>query len=357
MSEAEPLDWRDASHLLCVRLDSIGDVLMTGPAIRALKESYPGRRITLLTSPAGERAARLLPEVDEAIAYAAPWMKGATEDAAAALALVRCLRERRPDGAVLFTVYSQSPLPAALLCYVADIPLCLARCREIPYYLLTHHVTGTEPKAGVRHEVERQLDLVATIGCRTEDDRLRVSVSQAQRAAARLMLQQWIVVHPGGTTASRRYSPQSYALALRRLIREEGVQVLLTGSAAEAPLLAEIERMAQVPVAALAEDFDLGVLAAVIELAPIMLTNNNTGPAHLAATGTPVVDLYALTNPQQTPWRVPCRVLNRDVPCRWCYRSVCPEGHHNCLGLVPPDEVVDAVLDLLAETAPRAAPA
>src|SRR5881275_392859 len=57
--------WKNAKNLLCVRLDSLGDVLMTGPAIRALKESSPGRRITLLTSAGGEAAGRLLPEVDE----------------------------------------------------------------------------------------------------------------------------------------------------------------------------------------------------------------------------------------------------------------------------------------------------
>jgi ADP-heptose:LPS heptosyltransferase len=70
-----------------------------------------------------------------------------------------------------------------------------------------------------------------------------------------------------------------------------------------------------------------------------------------AALGVPVVDLYALTNPQHTPWQVPSRVLSHDVPCRWCYRSVCPMGHHLCLRGVEPDEVVAAVHDLLQETA------
>ncbi|MGA8351985.1 MAG: glycosyltransferase family 9 protein, partial [Isosphaeraceae bacterium] len=77
---------------------------------------------------------------------------------------------------------------------------------------------------------------------------------------------------------------------------------------------------------------------------------NNTGPVHVAAAvGTPVVDLYALTNPQHTPWGVPNRVLNHDVPCKYCYKSVCPEGHHHCLTLVPPEAVVEAVRALFAE--------
>jgi ADP-heptose:LPS heptosyltransferase len=67
--------WAQATNLLCVRLDSIGDVLMTTPAIRALRESVPGRRITLLTSPSGAEAARLVPDIDDVIVYEAPWMK------------------------------------------------------------------------------------------------------------------------------------------------------------------------------------------------------------------------------------------------------------------------------------------
>ena len=71
-------------------------------------------------------------------------------------------------------------------------------------------------------------------------------------------------------------------------------------------------------------------------------------PAHLsAAVGTPVVDLYALTNPQHTPWGVPHRVLFRDVPCRYCYKSVCPLGHNDCLHAIEPREVVAAACELL----------
>ncbi|RPI21326.1 MAG: glycosyl transferase, partial [Chloroflexota bacterium] len=69
-----------------------------------------------------------------------------------------------------------------------------------------------------------------------------------------------------------------------------------------------------------------------------------------AAVGTPIVDLYALTNPQHTPWMVPNRVLNYDVPCKYCYKRVCPEGHHDCLRRVSPDTIVQAALELFEET-------
>jgi ADP-heptose:LPS heptosyltransferase len=65
-----------------------------------------------------------------------------------------------------------------------------------------------------------------------------------------------------------------------------------------------------------------------------------------------VCDLYALTNPQHTPWQVVHRVLNHDVECRFCFKSVCPQRHHRCLAAVAPAQVVAAVREL-AQT-PRA---
>ena len=357
--------WDTAANILAVRLDSIGDVLMTTPALRAVKQSRPGRRVTLLTSPSGAEAAALVPEVDRVIVYEAPWMKATAPrpDSRADHALIERLRAEDFDAAVVFTVYSQNPLPAVLLCYLADIPLRLAHCRENPYQLLTDWVKETEPDDGIRHEVRRQLDLVAAVGCRTADERLSARVAHADRVRVRSLLaavgvgpgRPRVVVHPGATAESRRYPPDLYAEACRRLVMEDGCQVIFTGSEGERPLVDSIQRGMTAPSASLAGRLSLGELAALLELTPVLVTNN-TGPAHLAAAvGTPVVNLYALTNPQHTPWGVPSRVLYHDVPCKFCYKSVCPEGHGNCLRLVPPEAVVTAVRELMA--LPAAAPA
>ena len=83
-------------------------------------------------------------------------------------------------------------------------------------------------------------------------------------------------------------------------------------------------------------------LCALISAANLLISNN-TGPVHIAAAvGTRTVDIYALTNPQHTPWKVESRVLTHDVPCKYCYKSVCPEGHHDCLRLISPQQVVAA---------------
>jgi len=351
--------WEDARNVLCVRLDAMGDVLMTGPAIRALAYARPGRRLTLLTSPGGAQAARLLPELDDVIPYEAPWMKASPVRTSSAgdRRMADRLRHGRFDGAIVFTCYTQSPLPAAWLCLLADIPLRLAHCRENPYQLLTDWIAESEPDTRVRHEVRRQLDLVSCIGCSIPDDRMSIVVGTAAADRVERLLDEridrakrWVAMHPGATAESRRYPPELFAAAARRLVQALDCQVVWTGVEAEQVLIEEIRLAMREPSVSLAGLLDLEELAAFLAKAPLLISNN-TGAVHLAsAVGTPVVDLYALTNPQHTPWRVPCRVLYHDVPCRFCYKSVCPEGHHLCLRGLTPDTVVAAAFDLLEET-------
>jgi lipopolysaccharide heptosyltransferase II len=338
--------WRDVANLLCVRLDSLGDVLMTTPAMRAFRETFPGSRLTLLTSPAGAALGGLLPEVDRMIAFKAPWMKPAADNSLQELRFLEQLREGSFDAAVIFTVYSQSALPAAYLCYLAGIPRRLAHCRENPYQLLTDWIADPEPSASVRHEVRRQLDLAAAVGCRTANEHLsfRVPESAVERVAALSLPSPLVLVHPGASAASRRYPPESYSSALDLLGRE----VVFTGDPAEKALVESVRSRLAVPSRSLAGELSVAELGALIDAADLLICNN-TGPAHIAAAlGTPVVELYALTNPQHTPWQVESRVLFHEVPCRNCYKSVCPAGHHDCLRGVAPQRVAAAARELLA---------
>jgi lipopolysaccharide heptosyltransferase II len=324
-------------------------VLMTTPAMRACRETF-GCRVTLLTSRAGAAAARHVPEVDEVITYAAPWMKVAVPDAHEPL--LQELKKGKFDAAAIFTVYSQSALPAAYLCTLAGIPRRLAHCHENPYHLLTDWQPDPEPAQRVRHEVARQLELVASVGARTSDERLSFDVpawahQRVQRILER-MERQVVVVHVGASAASRRYPPEQYARAVDLLIERTGCAALFTGDAGEEALVRSVQDAMTHRTLSLVGTLELAELAALIAQADLLICNN-TGPAHIAAAvDTPVVDLYALTNPQHTPWQVKSRVLYHDVPCRNCYKSVCPAGHHDCLKRVAPERVTEAALELLA---------
>jgi lipopolysaccharide heptosyltransferase II len=359
-------DWKSAQRILCIRLDTIGDVIMTAPAMLALKTAHPDRQITLMTSSAGAVAAPLL-SLDQLIVYDAPWLKATSPQRSSTpeFEMIEQLRQAQFDAAIIFTVYSQNPLPSAFLCYMAGIPLRLAHCHENPYQLLTHWLPDPEPTQCIRHEVRRQLDLVASTGCDISaflDDPsydrqlLRLDSLIVQAVQKRLIQmglhfdQPWIVIHPGATAPSRRYPPESFAAVAQELAQNHQIQVVFTGTKAENEWIESIRFMIEAPSFSLVDQLTLGELAALLKLAPLLLSNN-TAPVHLAsAIGTPVVDLYALTNPQHTPWSVPHHVLFHEVSCKFCYKSICPEEHHHCLRLVHPEQVIQAVLSLLEQT-------
>lgn len=356
--------WRAVRRVLAVRLDNLGDLLMTTPAIAAIGESVPGVRLGLLTSSAGASLAAGLPFVDEVLTFDAPWVKSGEAALAsqppgvAERRLLELIRRKAYDAAVIFTVCTQSALPAALLCRMAGIPLRLAHARENPYGLLSHWVPEVDRvQDGMRHEVERQLALVESVGWRTDDTRLRLRPSDAQRRRVAALLEAaglgvgapYIVVHPGASAASRRWPATRFGIAAAAIARQTGAAVVFTGEHPEHLLIEQARLEMEVPSVSLEGQLDVGELAALIGGARLVLANN-TGPAHVAAAaGTPVVVLYAQTNPQHTPWRVASRVMYHDVPCRNCLRSVCPMGHHDCLMKVSSQAVVQAALELMGE--------
>lgn len=358
-------EWGRARRVLLVRLDNLGDVLMSTPAFAAVRESLPQASLTLLAAPAAwALAPHLGPWLDEVIAFDAPWVKAG--DAAlprardalggAERALLRRLGRAHFDAAIVFTVCTQSALPAALLCRMAGIPLRLAHARENPYGLLSHWVPDSDQIApDMRHEVRRQLDLVATVGLRTADERLRFRLDPADAAplARRLAAaglapgQDYVLLHPGASAPSRRYPVALLADAATRLARAGAPALVACAGPGEEALLQQLCQAMPQPPHRLDGELSLGELAQLIAGARLLVANNS-GPVHLAAAlGTPVVDLYALTNPQHTPWQVPARVLSQDVPCRNCLKSICPQGHQRCLTGVAPERVARAVLEMV----------
>ncbi|HOG47073.1 MAG TPA: glycosyltransferase family 9 protein [Anaerolineae bacterium] len=349
--------WGEARRILLVRLDSLGDAILMTPAFHAIKETQPGAHLTLLTSPVGAQLMGLDPDLDDVLVYNSPmsdaWLE-LPHTPERELGLVATLREREFDGAIIWTSYHQSPLPAAMLAYLAGIPLRAGATDDGAGSLLTtrHHWPP-----GLYHEVDRALSLVGALGYHTRDAQLVLRVPAAVRRAVwrRLKaagvdpLRLLVVLHPGCSMPARTYDWQRFAAVADLLAARLDAQVVLTGSAAEVPLVARVQSRLAHPAVSWAGQSSLAELAALIEMADLVITNN-TGPAHIAAAvRTPVVDLFAWTNPpeQWRPWRVPQRLLNRPVPCRLCYQRICPYDH-SCLDLSPA-QVVEAATDLLEE--------
>ena len=294
---------------------------MASPAIRALKETF-GSRITLLTSRAGSLICQNLDCLDDTIVTDLPWVKSDGCTGKELLALAAELKQRSFDAAVIFTVYSQTSFPAATLAFMANIPVRVAYARENPYQLLTHWVPDPEPYEHIKHQVERDLLLVAKLGAGTADDHLMLRINEAEKHSFRQKLgeigvdsaQPYLVFHPGVSEQKREYPVDQWIGAGRLLAKEYGLPILVSGSGAEKGLADTIAEGIGEAAVSVAGMLSLGEFISLIEGARCVVSVN-TATIHIAAaTQTPVVVLYAQTNPQHTPWKSPHLILPFSVP-------------------------------------------
>jgi ADP-heptose:LPS heptosyltransferase len=336
--------------LAAIRPDGMGDVLLTGPAVRAMSRSG---RVAFLAGPAGAAAAELLPGVHRVVRCAIPWIDPDPGPAGVRTLsrVIGSIRALRTDEAVIFTSFHQSPLPMALALRLAGVRRISAISDDYPGSLLDvrHRVTGDMPEA------ERNLSLARAAGFRLPGgDDGRLAVREPLPDTAGLTGDgRYVVVHPGASVPARRPS----AAVLGGIVTEltaAGHRVVITGTAAERPLAAQVRGHAAAagpgPVTDLSGRTSLAALASVLAGADAAVAPN-TGAAHLAAAvGTPVVSLFAPVVPaaRWAPFGVPSVVLgDQGAPCAGSRARRCPVPGHPCLDAVDPREVADAVAALL----------
>ncbi len=347
-------------RVLFVRLDNLGDVLLMTPAFRAVRQALPEAHLALLAGPTGCEVGRLDPDIDETILYHAPSEDvyfRLSQDPGREMRVIETLRAHNFDAAIIFTSYKQSALPAAYLCYLAGIPLRAAGSFEGPGSLLTHR-HRYEETVPPKHETLRGLELTQFLGFPSvEPEMVLVPGDEDEEGASRLLerhdVERFLLVHPGSSASSRAYPPNRYATVVEGLARKCGLPVLVTGGSGEEDLSRQVAGSTGI---AIGGETSFGEFAALVGQAAVVVTNN-TGTTHVAsAMKTPVVTVFAGTNPpeQWGPWRTPSRLITHPVPCAPCYKRVCPIGHE-CLTGIAPHSVVDAALDLLHASLPRTA--
>lgn len=365
---------RYGPRVLAVRSDSAGDVLLTGPALRAV--AGHASHLTVLCGPRGRDAARLLPGIDEIIEWSVPWIDAQPSAVLCAdvEALVKQVDAGRFEEAVIFTSFHQSPLPMALLLRMAGIGRISAISVDYPGSLLdVRHRVDEEPAGEPPPEPERALSLAVAAGFAPQpwDDgrlRLRPELDGAGEVRAELVAglgpdgvrEGFVTVHPGASVPARACPPRRCREIVAALVAA-GHRVVVTGSPRERDLTGYVADVGAPPstVVDLGGRTSLGQLAAVLSQSSAVVVAN-TGPAHLAAAvGAAVVSLFAPTVPyrQWGPYRVPAvRLGDPAAACRGTRATVCPVPGHPCLSEVDVEHVVRAVRELVRVVTPPRGP-
>jgi ADP-heptose:LPS heptosyltransferase len=324
-------------RVLVARQDNNGDVLLTGPAVRAIASAA---HVTFLCGPRGFAAAQCLPGVNDIIVSEAQWIDANPHqlDVQATLKFVAQIESLAFDEAVIFTSFHQSALPLALLLRMARVPRIGAISVDYPGSLLdVRHRVDDEI-----HEVRRALSLAGAMGYGLPPgDRGRLEMRGVPDQVD-VPFGSYVVVHPGATVPARAWFPERNADLVRSLY-SRGINVVVTGTSDEASLTSYV---------AGANGVDLGGKTSFAEFAAIVrqasaIVCGNTAAAHVAsAVATPVVSIFPPTVPAVRfhPWMVPHRILgDQDATCAGCRARKCPIPGQPCLDVVRVDDVVQAL--------------
>lgn len=344
-------------RILLLRLDHLGDGLLLGPALAALREGLPESELVLLAAPWGRTLYEGTDVVDRVHCAEVPWFARPRQRGGFRtwLSLLRWIRRSHFDAAVDF----RGDLRHLLWLALAGIPVRLGYGRTGGGFLCSHPV----PYRPV-HEVERNLDLVRVLvpGATARallpvpfDSEDLLQVQRTLRQAGCDPAAAFLVFHVTAGYASKQWEPEAMARTMD-LARRSGLgQIVIIGTKAELPAIDQVVSLQNGPVAVLAGHTTMPQLSALLHQASGFI-GHDSGPGHLAvASGTPSVLLFSGVNEVSAwgPWGDSgVRVLTTAVPCSPCGLPVCNRDHE-CMRGITPEDVQSALRDLQISS-PRA---
>jgi lipopolysaccharide heptosyltransferase I len=347
-------------NILIVKTSAIGDVTHTLPALNALRKHYPEARITWLVEEAAADIVRGHPALDRVLVsrrkYWAAEMRGDCSRFLKACreiwAFIRTLRATRYD--LLFDF--QGLLKSGVLVWLAKADRKIGFGRgmdhaECSYVFLNERIP---PVAMDTHALTREMALLQAIGVEAAEITFDLPITAGDRAAIEAILaghdidrqRPLIAINPQATWPTKLWFSERFAEVADRLL-ERGCAVVFTGSPADRAEIDRILGMMRGRAANLAGETSLMSLAALYQVARVVVSTD-TGPMHIAAAaGTPLVAIFGSTAPWRTgPWGQDHLVLRVDLACSPCLKKNCPRNSE-CMRAISVEMVLAAVSEIL----------
>ena len=332
-------------RILIVRTDRIGDVVLSTPVIRSLREAFPDGYLGMMVRPENRELVEGHPDLDAVLLYD---KEGSEKGWMGSCRFASALRAHRFDTAVIL----HSTNRVILVTWLAGIRRRVGYARRLPW-LLTHRLPYVK-REGNRHELEYNLDLLRLIGVEGTRRDLLVPIRPEQEAKVDAFLRghgvvgelPLIVLHPGASCPSKRWPAERFAEVGNLLSTRHGARVVVVTGPDEPSAGREVVSRMWTRATPVLGTFGLGELACLLRRARCLISNDS-GPVHLAcAVGTPVVTIFGrwgggLSPTRWGPTGPRSLALHQDVGCRPCLAHRCPIGFV-CLQAVTVGEVVAA---------------
>ena len=344
------IPFNTAKNILIRGTNWIGDAVMTLPAVRAIRNTFPGAQISVLAKPWVAEIFNLCPDVDEVIVFQSP---GSHSGIAGKLRLARELKARRFDAAILL----QNAIEAAIITWLAGIPVRAGYNSDGRGLLLTHSVRRTEAVKRV-HQIQYYLEMVKSLGCRSTEADVHLHPGNEYENLSEKILSEhgigregFIVgLAPGAAYGpAKRWLPERFAAVGDRLIEDLSAQVVLFGSNEDRKSADLVQQHANHRFINLAGKTNLKEAIAVISRCTLFISNDS-GLMHIAgALNIPTVAIFGSTNPVTTsPVGDRSVVIYKGASCSPCLKETCPTDFR-CMEMISVEEVCETARGLLTQ--------
>ena len=344
------IPFNTAKSILIRGTNWIGDAIMTLPAIRAIRNTFPAAKISILAKPWVAEIFNICKDIDEVIVFQSP---GSHSGIAGKLRLAKELKARKFDMAILL----QNAVEAAIITWLAGIPVRCGYNSDARGLLLTHSVQRTDDIRKV-HQIHYYLEMVKSFGCLSAEASVHLHpgneyqiLSEKIFAEHDIGMQPLLVgLAPGATYGpAKRWFPERFAAVGDRLIEDLSAQVLLFGSREDGKSADLVQQHANHRFINLAGKTNLKEAIAVISRCSLFISNDS-GLMHVAgALNIPTVAIFGSTNPVTTsPVGERSVIIYKGASCSPCLKETCPTDFR-CMDMISVEEVCQTARGLLTQ--------
>lgn len=329
-------------RILLTRTDRVGDVVLSTPVIKAIRDKYPDAYIAFMVRPYAEDIVKGNPYLDEVITYD---KYGRHKNIFNTINFALKLRNRRFDKAIMLHPTNR----VHLISYLAGIPQRIGYDRKLSF-LLTEKIPHTKQE-GKKHEVEYTIELLKPLGIACSHPELYVAVSKGDlKKIEKIFIENNIkedttrvCINPGASCPSKRWPVKNFISLGRMLIEELHTQIIVVSDNENKRFADTIAYSIKGPLLNLSGKTSIGELSAVISKCKLFVSNDS-GPVHIAcALKIPTISIFGRRDPGLSParWRPfynKAMFFHKDIGCDICRAHNCSIGF-KCLKAITVEEV------------------